>query len=234
MKNYLILYNPLVWLNWLKQIQNISIFAIFYSFSIFLYLIINIETPDIQQSFFYLIMYIHIPVAWYTIQIYLICVILAICDFFFESHAIFNITIKALVPVGAYFAIMTIASGMLWGYPVWGIYWTWDPRLTSTLFLLVLYLLYYTITYINKDNQTISNILLIFGIINIPIIKYSVTWWNSLHQTSSVTASYTTISYSYYLPLVITLILFFSQGLYIFISYYQLYLIKYRIKLTTN
>ena len=140
---------------------------------------------------------------------------------------------KSLAPVGLIFALISIATGSLWGKPTWGIWWVWDARLTSMSILLFFYIIY-ILSWKFIDNfekaKKISSVIAIIGLFNLPVIKYSVDWWNTLHQPSSITlTSAPTIHYTMLIPL---LIMFFGMLIYtiiIFLIKYKTEVIKYKL-----
>ena len=140
--------------------------------------------PDYQQKDAYRIVYVHAPSALLSLMIYTTMAIAAAVGLIWRikvAHA----AAAACAPIGAWFTVATLGTGMLWGKPMWGTYWAWDPRLTSELVLLFLYVGYMGLRAAIEDPQKAdkaSAVLAIVGVVNVPIIKYSVTWWNSLHQ----------------------------------------------------
>jgi len=140
--------------------------------------------PDYQQKDAYRIVYVHAPSALLSLMIYTTMAIAAAVGLIWRikvAHA----AAAACAPIGAWFTVATLGTGMLWGKPMWGTYWAWDPRLTSELVLLFLYFGYMGLRAAIEDPQKAdkaSAVLAIVGVVNVPIIKYSVTWWNSLHQ----------------------------------------------------
>ncbi len=146
---------------------------------------------DYQQGEAYRIMYIHVPAAWMSLFIYLSMAVAAIVGFVWRIKTAFMVCICA-APIGAAFTLIALITGSIWGKPMWGTWWEWDARLTSELILLFLYIgviaLYGAFENV-KSGEKAAAILSIVGAINVPIIHYSVVWWNSLHQTSSVMKS---------------------------------------------
>ncbi len=144
--------------------------------------------PDYQQGDGFRIIYVHAPAAWLSLMIYTTMAVAAAVGLIWRmkvAHAV----AAASAPVGAWFTVAALATGMLWGKPMWGTYWAWDPRLTAELILLFLYLGYIGLRASIDDPQRAdraSAVLAIVGVINVPIIRYSVEWWNSIHQSASV------------------------------------------------
>jgi heme exporter protein C len=143
--------------------------------------------PDYQQKDAFRIVYVHAPSALLSLAIYTTMAVAAAVGLIWRikvAHA----AAAACAPIGAWFTVATLGTGMLWGKPMWGTYWAWDPRLTSELVLLFLYLGYMGLRAAIEDPQKAdkaSAVLVIVGVVNVPIIKYSVIWWNSLHQKPS-------------------------------------------------
>ena len=134
------------------------------------------------------IMYVHVPSAWMSLFAYLS---LAICSIFFIiwRHPLADILARSISPVGCVFALLTLITGSIWGKPMWGTWWVWDARLTSMLILFFFYLgfiLLYNAFERKIDGSKSASVLAIIGIINLPIIKFSVDWWHTLHQPSSI------------------------------------------------
>jgi heme exporter protein C len=144
--------------------------------------------PDYQQGEDYRIMYVHVPAAWMSLMVYTTMAVSAGVGLIWRikvSHAV----AASCAPIGASFTFVALVTGSLWGYRMWGTYWEWDPRLTSELILLFLYLGYMGLRSAMDDMQRAdraSAVLAVVGVVNVPIIHYSVLWWNSLHQGPSV------------------------------------------------
>jgi heme exporter protein C len=149
-----------------------------------------IRSPaDYQQGDTVRIMYVHVPAAWLAMLVYGL-VALASAASLIWRHPLADIAARAASPLGAGFTLIALATGMLWGKPMWGTWWVWDARLTSELILLFLYLGYMALRSSFDDPQRAdraSAVLAIVGVINVPIIHYSVEWWTTLHQPASVT-----------------------------------------------
>ena len=143
---------------------------------------------DYQQGLTVKIMYIHVPSAWLALLIYAIMTIYSILGLAFKISFSFIVN-KAIAPIGAVFTIVCLVSGSMWGKPMWGTWWVWDARLTSVAILFIIYLviIFLNQTFENRDvrEKTIA-IFILIGSINLPIIKFSVDWWNTLHQPASV------------------------------------------------
>ena len=144
--------------------------------------------PDYQQKDAFRIIYVHAPVAIMSLQVYVVMAIAAAVGVIWRikvAHAV----AAACAPIGAWFTAVTLAVGSIYGKPMWGTWWEWDPRITSELIQLFLYLGYMALRASFDDVQRAdraSAILAIVGVVNVPIVKYSVVWWNSLHQVASI------------------------------------------------
>lgn len=154
-----------------------------------LYLGLFVAPPDYQQGQSYRIMFVHVPSAWMSMFVYVFMAVLS------GIHLIWNmkladVMVRSSATLGASFTVLALATGSLWGKPMWGAWWVWDARLTSELILLFLYLGYMALVSAIEDHRTAARaggILLLVGVVNIPIIHYSVEWWNTLHQGPTVT-----------------------------------------------
>jgi heme exporter protein C len=151
-----------------------------------------ISSPiDYQQGNSVRIMYIHVPAAWMSLAIYSMIFFLSIFYFIWQN-AFFFLIARNIAPIGALFTLITLITGSIWGKPIWNTWWVWDARLTSVLILFFLYMGYIMISKSfanNQRGQKISAIIAIVGFINIPIIKFSVDFWNTLHQPASIIRS---------------------------------------------
>ncbi len=162
--------------------------AIFF-FSVGIYYSLIQSPPDYQQGETVRIMYVHVPSAWMALFVYTFLAV-ASASFLIWKHPLADIAARAAAPLGATFTALALITGALWGQPMWGTYWVWDARLTSVLILFFLYLGY--ITLVNAFDEPergakVGAILALIGFINVPIIKFSVDWWNTLHQPASFT-----------------------------------------------
>jgi heme exporter protein C len=147
-----------------------------------------IARPDYQQGEGYRIIYVHAPSAWMSLMVYTTMAISAAVGLIWRIKVAHAVAASCAV-IGASFTFVALATGSLWGAPMWGTYWEWDPRLVSELILLFLFLGYMALRGAIDDVQRAdraSAVLAIVGVVNVPIIHYSVEWWNSLHQTASV------------------------------------------------
>lgn len=149
---------------------------------------LHVAPPDYQQGEAYRIMFVHVPAAWMALLVY---VAIALCSAaaLIWRHPLAHLVAKASAPVGACFTLVTLVSGALWGQPMWGTWWVWDARLTSMLILLFLYLGYIALHAAFDDparGARAAAILALVGVVNVPVIKFSVDWWNTLHQPASI------------------------------------------------
>ena len=165
-----------------------------------------LSPPDHVQGDSVRIMYVHVPASFLALGCFGFIGIASICTLIFKIK-ILPLMAKSLAPVGFIFALISIVTGSFWGKPTWGIWWVWDARLTSMLILFIFYIAYMSVwKFVNnyEKAQKISSIVAIVGSLNLPIIKYSVDWWSTLHQTSSITlTSAPTIHYTMLIPLII-------------------------------
>lgn len=154
-----------------------------------LYLGLFVAPPDYQQGESYRIIFVHVPSAWMSMFIYVFMAVLS------GIYLIWNIKLadvmaRSSAALGASFTFLALVTGSLWGKPMWGTWWVWDARLTSELILLFLYLGYIALVSAIEDQRTAARaggLLILVGVVNIPIIHYSVEWWNTLHQGATVT-----------------------------------------------
>lgn len=153
-----------------------------------LYFALFASPVDYQQGHTVRIMYIHVPAAWMALFCYTAMAIAAAISLIWK-HALADVAVKATAPIGATFTFLALVTGSLWGKPMWGTWWVWDARLTSVLVLFFLYLGYMALRDAFDDparGAKSSAILVLVGFVNVPIIKFSVDWWNTLHQPASV------------------------------------------------
>src|SRR5437870_346455 len=144
--------------------------------------------PEYQQGETVRIMFIHVPAAWMALSVYLLVAVASAVALVWR-HPLAEIAAQAAAPLGAGFTLVCLATGSLWGRPMWGAWWVWDARLTSVLLLFFLYLGYIALVNAFDDESRgarAGSLLALVGIVNLPIIKFSVDWWNTLHQPASV------------------------------------------------
>ena len=183
---------------------------------IFGLILVYLSPLDYQQGITVKIMYIHVPAAWLALLTYAIMTLYSIIGLAFKIPFSFIVN-KAIAPIGAIFTTLCLLSGSLWGKPMWGTWWVWDARLTSVAILLIIYV---TIIFLNQTfesrevrEKTVA-IFILIGSINLPIIKFSVDWWNTLHQPASVSKlSSPSIDISMLQPLIVMTLAFSLIGL---------------------
>ena len=192
-----------------------------------------LSPEDYKQSDAVRIMYVHVPAAWISLGIFSSITFLSVSGFIFKNKNLFLIS-KSLAPSGFVFNIIALVTGSIWGKPTWGTWWAWDARITSMLILALFYAMYLISWRIYENEEKvfkISTIITIFGIINVPIIKYSVDWWNTLHQPASINLlSKSSIHSSMLFPLLIMTAAFALFSLLIFLMKYNTELIKIKNK----
>ncbi len=157
-------------------------------FAVGLYLAFFVAPADYQQGETVRIMFIHVPSAWLAMMGYSLIALSSIGSLIWR-HPLADVAAKAALPIGASFTLLALVTGALWGKPMWGAYWVWDARLTSVLILFLLYIGLIALWQAIEDPSRagrVAAILAIVGFVNVPIIKFSVDWWNTLHQGASV------------------------------------------------
>ena len=192
-----------------------------------------LSPEDYKQSHSVRIMYVHVPAAWISLGIFSSITFLSVIGYIFKIRNFFLIS-KSLAPSGLVFNIIALVTGSIWGKPTWGTWWAWDARITSMLILVLFYIMYLVAwrIYENSDKAfKVTSIITIIGIINVPIIKYSVDWWNTLHQPASINVlSKSSIHISMLFPLLIMTAAFALFSLLIFLMKYNTELIKIKNK----
>ena len=188
---------------------------------------------DYLQSHSVRIMYVHVPSAWIALGIFSLIAILSIGSFIFKNKH-FNLISKSFAPSGFIFSIIALVTGSIWGKPTWGTWWAWDARITSMLVLAIFYLMYILAWRIYSEKNSVNKItslIAILGAINVPIIKFSVDWWSTLHQPASINLfSKSSIHSSMLIPLAIMTAAFALFSLLIFLMKYNTELIKIKNK----
>ena len=162
--------------------------------------------PDYLQGDMVRIMYVHVPAAWFALGGYLGMAIAALSALVWK-HPLAALSVRAIAPVGAMFAAICLITGSIWGKPSWGTWWVWDGRLTSMLVLFLLYLGVIALIHLHEDRARglkMAGFLAIVGTINLPIIKFSVEWWNTLHQPASIRVSGSSIHPEMLAPLMLS------------------------------
>jgi len=182
------LANPSTFLRWSGALVPWLAGLTVASLAIGLYMAWFVAPPDYQQGETIRIMYIHVPSAWLALFLYAMMSASAIGTLVWR-HPLADVSQKAAAPIGAAFTLICLVTGALWGKPMWGTYWVWDARLTSVLVLFLVYCgivaLWRTIEDPSRAARAVA-ILTLVGALNLPIIKFSVDWWNTLHQPASV------------------------------------------------
>lgn len=143
---------------------------------------------DYQQGSTVRIMYLHVPFAWISMMCYVVMALAALGTLVWR-HPLADVSLKAAAPIGAVFTALALATGSIWGRPMWGTWWVWDGRLTSVFVLFLIYLGIIALTRALDDpgrSARMAAIVTLVGVVNLPIIKFSVEWWNTLHQPASV------------------------------------------------
>ena len=214
-----------------KFINTLMSFMIFIIFLGLIYALF-ISPQDHIQGDSVRIMYVHVPSSFIALGSFALIGIASILNLIFKIKFM-PLIAKSLAPIGIIFTLISIVTGSLWGKPTWGVWWAWDARLTSMLILFCFYLAYiFTWKFVKNFEQAnkISSIIGIVGLINLPVIKYSVDWWNTLHQSSSITlTSAPTIHHTMLVPLLIMLIGMIIYSLIIFLMKYKTELIKFKL-----
>ena len=193
-----------------------------------------LSPEDYKQSDVVRIMYVHVPAAWISLGIFSGLALLSVGSFVFKNKN-FALISKSLAPSGFIFNIIALVTGSIWGKPTWGTWWAWDARITSMLILALFYGMYLLAWRIYEDKEQVikvTSLIAILGMINVPIIKFSVDWWNTLHQTASINilSADTAIHSSMLIPLGIMTAAFALFSLLIFLMKYNTELIKVKNK----
>ncbi|MDB2499943.1 heme ABC transporter permease CcmC [Candidatus Pelagibacter bacterium] len=192
-----------------------------------------LSPEDYKQSDAVRIMYVHVPAAWIALGIFSSLALLSVGSFVFKNKN-FALISKSLAPSGFIFNIIALVTGSIWGKPTWGTWWAWDARITSMLILALFYGMYLLAWRVYEDQDKvikITSMIIILGVINVPIIKFSVDWWNTLHQPASINIlSNTSIDVAMLIPLSIMTAAFALFSLLIFLMKYNTELIKVKNK----
>ena len=219
-----------------KTISNLVFFLTLIT-AIGLFYSLVASPPDYIQGDSVRIMYVHVPSSFIAIGSFGIIGMSSIINLVFKIK-IMPLICKSLSPVGLVFAMISIITGSLWGKPTWGIWWVWDARLTSMVILLFFYIAYILIWKVVKkfeEANKISSIIAIIGLFNLPIIRYSVDWWNTLHQPSSLSlTSAPTIHYTMLIPLIIMFFVMIIFSLIIFLMRYKTEIMKFKLNNKKN
>ena len=196
-----------------------------------------LSPPDYIQGDSVRIMYVHVPSSFIALSCFGFIGVASICNLVFKIKFM-PLLAKSLAPIGCIFSLISIVTGSFWGKPTWGIWWVWDARLTSMLILFLFYIAYIlTWKFMGSFERAnkISSIIGIVGLLNLPVIKYSVDWWNTLHQASSITlTSAPTIHYTMLIPLIIMFFGMIIYSLIIFLMRYKTEVIKFKLNKKKN
>ena len=218
---------------WIEKLINFINSIFFVLLLIALSFALIFSPPDYLQGESVRIMYVHVPAAWIGLATFTCLALFYILSFIFKFKNLKLIT-KSIAPIGLIFTCIAIVTGSIWGQPTWGTFWAWDARITSMLILALFYIILIAIhKFINEEEKAnkISSIVALVGLINIPIIKYSVEWWSTLHQPASIKITgASTIHSSMLTPL---LLMFFVLILYcalIFLMKYKTEIIRIKKK----
>jgi len=168
-------------------------------FCMALYLSTCVFPSDFQQGEYSKIICVHVPAAWLSLMTYAAITVTSIL-YLISKHPIWHLFTRIGSKIGILFTIITLITGCFWGKPMWGVFWVWDARLTSVL---ILFFIYLGILRFNQISAEIASIFICLGFVNIPIIKFSVNWWNTLHQPSSLSQFGTSIHISMLVPILI-------------------------------
>ncbi len=219
--------------NWIEKLINFinSIFFIILIVALSFALIFS--PPDYLQGENVRIMYVHVPSAWIGLATFTAIALMSILNFIFKIKNFILIS-KSIAPLGFMFTCLALITGSLWGQPTWGTWWVWDARITSMLILVIFYVLYiisHKLILAEDKANKVSSIIAIVGLINIPIIKYSVEWWNTLHQPASIRILETSsIHSSMLVPLLLMFFTFIVYCALIFLMKYKTEIIRIKKK----
>ena len=227
------LINPSRIFYWIEKLISFinSIFFIFLIIALTFALILS--PPDYLQGDSVRIMYVHVPSAWIGLASFTSIALLSILSFVFKIKNL-NLITKSIAPIGLLFTCLAIITGSLWGQPTWGTWWAWDARITSMVILSIFYILFILAHKLIKTEDKankVSNIIAIIGLVNIPIIKYSVDWWNTLHQPASIKLDGgSSIHSSMLLPLMLMLLVLLLYSALILLMKYKTEIIRIKKK----
>jgi len=227
------LINPSRIFYWIEKLISFinSIFFIFLIIALTFALILS--PPDYLQGDSVRIMYVHVPSAWIGLASFTSIALLSILSFVFKIKNL-NLITKSIAPIGLLFTCLAIITGSLWGQPTWGTWWAWDARITSMVILSIFYILFILAHKLIKTEDKankVSNIIAIIGLVNIPVIKYSVDWWNTLHQPASIKLDgASSIHSSMLLPLMLMLLVLLLYSALILLMKYKTEIIRIKKK----
>ena len=192
-----------------------------------------LSPEDYIQSDSVRIMYVHVPSAWISLGTFSIIATLSFVILIFKNKS-FILIVKSLAPSGLVFNIIALVTGSIWGKPTWGTWWAWDTRITSMLILALFYIIYILAWRIYDNSEKvdkITSLIALLGVINVPIVKYSVDWWSTLHQPASINIlTESSIHSSMMVPLALMTAAFALFSLLIFLMKYNTELIKIKNK----
>ena len=218
---------------WIEKLINFINSIFFVLLLVALSFALIFSPPDYLQGDSVRIMYVHVPAAWIGLASFTAIAFLSIINFIFKIK---NLTLiaKSIAPIGLLFTCVAIVTGSIWGQPTWGTFWAWDARITSMVILAIFYLLFIlTHKYLLEESKAnnVSSLVAIVGLINIPIVKYSVEWWATLHQPASIKISGTSsIHSSMLMPLLLMLFVLILYCALIFLMKYKTEIIRIKKK----
>ena len=227
------LINPNKVFYWIEKLINFinSIFFIILIIAMTFALVLS--PPDYLQGDSVRIMYVHVPSAWIGLFSFTCLAFLSILSFIFKIKNL-NLITKSIAPIGLMFTCLAILTGSLWGQPTWGTWWAWDARITSMVILSIFYILFILAHKLIKTEDKankVSSIIAIIGLVNIPVIKYSVDWWNTLHQPASIKLDgASSIHSSMLVPLMLMLLVLLLYSALILLMKYKTEIIRIKKK----
>ena len=227
------LINPSRIFNLIEKLINFINSIFFVLLIIALTFALVLSPPDYLQGDSVRIMYVHVPSAWIGLASFTSIALLSILNFIFKIKNL-NLITKSIAPIGLLFTCLAIITGSLWGQPTWGTWWVWDARITSMVILSIFYILFILAHKLIKQEDKankVSNIIAIIGLVNIPVIKYSVDWWNTLHQPASIKLDgSSSIHSSMLLPLMLMLLVLLLYSALILLMKYKTEIIRIKKK----
>ncbi len=186
------------------------------------YLSTWVVPSDFQQGENYRIIYVHVPAAWMSLLIYTGITLTSVL-FLLTKHPILHLFTRIGSKLGALFTVLTLITGCFWGKPMWGTFWVWDARLTSVL---ILFFIYLGALRFHEISAEVASVFICIGLINIPIIKFAVNWWNTLHQPSSISQFGTSIHISMLVPILLMFTSFVLISLIILLVEIRLFILN--------
>ena len=226
-------YNSNIFI-WIEKIINFINSIFFALLLVALSFALIFSPPDYLQGDSVRIMYVHVPAAWIGLASFTCIALLSILNFIFKIKN-FKLISKSIAPIGLMFTCIAIVTGSIWGQPTWGTFWVWDARITSMSILALFYFFFIASQKLISDEDKankISSIIAAVGFINIPIIKYSVDWWSTLHQPASIKITGTsTIHSSMLMPLLLMFLVLILYCALIFLMKYKTEIIRIKKKI---